>query len=203
MKIYPTNIWFQKMAQKILCVVYRIYYRLEIIGRENVPRGGCVVCANHSSYADPPLLSLAVGVRDPLTFMAKKELFENNGFVTWLISSLGAFPLDRSKSDIGAIKTAFKRIKAGYHFVIFPQGSRQKQGQPRLQAKEGAAVIAYRSKAPVLPVYISEDKKRFGKVRLIVGKPFYLEVDKSLEKPYQAAADEILKKIYALVEETQ
>jgi 1-acyl-sn-glycerol-3-phosphate acyltransferase len=200
MKTYPTHVRFQWCCQKILCVVYRIFYRLEIRGSENVPRGGCVVCANHSSYADPPLLSLAVGVREPLAFMAKKELFENP-WVNRLICALGAFPLDREKSDIGAIKTALRRIQAGCNFVIFPQGTRQKHGQPRTGAKEGAAVIAVRSKAPVLPVYISEDKKPFGRVKLIVGEPFYPQIDRSQEKPYQAAADEILQRIYALGEE--
>lgn len=202
MKTYPTHVRFQWMCQKILCIVYRLYYRLEIQGQENVPKGGCVVCANHSSYADPPLLSVAVGVREPLAFMAKKELFEKP-WASRLICALGAFPLDREKSDIGAIKTALRRIQAGCNFVIFPQGTRQKPGQPRLPAKEGAAVIAVRSKAPVLPVYITEEKKRFGRVRLIIGQPFYPEIDKTLDKPYQAAADQILERIYALGEEAE
>ncbi|WP_087065914.1 lysophospholipid acyltransferase family protein [Intestinibacillus massiliensis] len=189
--------WLQKIAVPIVSAVYHLYYRLHVTGHENIPEGGCVVCPNHTSYADPPLAAVSLTWRTNIALMAKKELFEKGGFFAHLIGWLGAFPVSRGDADITAIKTALQAVKDGRKLIIFPQGTRD---AAEGETKEGAAMLAARTRAPILPVYITENKKRFGRVDVIIGKPFYPEKG---SKDYAAIAEDILRRIYALNGETR
>ncbi|MGE4548728.1 MAG: lysophospholipid acyltransferase family protein [Intestinibacillus sp.] len=184
--------WFQRIVVPLVGIAFHLYYRLHVTGRENIPDGGCVVCPNHSSYADPPLAAAAVSGRHNIAIMAKRELFEKGGFFAQLITWLGAFPVSRGDADVTAIKTALKAVKDGRKLIIFPQGTR---GAGEGQTKEGAAMLAARTKAPILPIFIPENKQRFGRVNVVIGKPFYPEAG---SKDYAAIAEDILRRIYAL-----
>jgi len=126
--------------------------------------------------------------------MAKKELFEHK-YLGWLIAALGAFPVNREGVDMTAIKTAMRCIKDGKKLVIFPQGTR---GAAAGEAKEGAAMLAVKTHAPILPVYISENKTFRSKVNLVIGEPFIPEPN---QKDYGKIADDIMRRIYALKEQ--
>lgn len=182
---------FQRIAIPVMSLAYHLYYKLHITGRENIPEGPCVVCPNHKSVNDPPLAAVALTGKNSFGIMAKKELFEGK-FFGMLIRGLGAFPVDRERADITAIKTALQIVKSGEKFIIFPQGTRDSSEN---DTKEGAAMIASRTKAPILPIFISEKKHRFAKVNVVIGKPFYPESD---AKDYTGIANEIIKKIYEL-----
>ncbi len=67
---------FYSLALGILNVTFRLIYPLKIIGRENIPEGAALVCANHSSYADPVMIALAFTSKHQLHFMAKADLFD-------------------------------------------------------------------------------------------------------------------------------
>ena len=115
--------WFQWFAVPFVALAFHIYFGFKVIGRENIPKGGCVVCPNHVQLSDPPFAAVALGHRTPLRLMAKKELFRKPLFA-WLIAALGAFPIDRGGVDIDAIKTALGSVRAGQKLIIFPQGTR-------------------------------------------------------------------------------
>lgn len=188
--------WFQRIAIPFVSLAYHVHYRLKITGRENIPEGGCVVCPNHTSFADPPLAAVAITGKINVALMAKKELFERprlGPLITWL----GAFPVDRGRADITAIKTALQAVKDGRKLIIFPQGTR---GAGENEAKEGAAMLAARTKAPILPIYISEKKQRFGRVNVVIGKPF---MPAEGSRDYAAIAEDIVHHIYALDPERQ
>ena len=196
---YVGNKPFQTFVWQVLNIGMRMYFHIEVIGRENIPEGGCVVCVNHSNYSDPPLAALALGSKSFPAIMAKKELFQSLRLFANLISSLGAFPINREAADLTAIKTALKAIKGGQKLLIFPEGTRRR-GEEDLAAKEGAALLAAKSRAPVLPIYLTENKKFRTHVRMIIGKPFFVTPDKTAEHPYRAASDQIIHTIYALKE---
>lgn len=113
--------WFQWLVVPFVALAFHIYFGYRIIGRENIPEGGCVVCPNHIQLSDPPFAAVALSHRTPLRLMAKKELFQGNKLFAWLIAALGAFPVDREGADITAIKTALSSVKAGQKLIIFPQ----------------------------------------------------------------------------------
>lgn len=187
-KFHP---FFQKISLPCVAAAFHIYCGYRVTGRENIPVGGCVICPNHSDVIDPPMVAAAMGNRYPIRIMAKKELF-GGGFFDRLITWLGAFPVDRSRADITAIKTALKAVKDGKKLLIFPQGTR---GAGENDAKEGAAMLALKTKAPIVPVYITENKGFRTHARVIIGKPFQPDPQ---QKDYTAVSEEILHRIYAL-----
>lgn len=190
------NRTFQALAIPIVNVYDHLKYNYHVIGREKVPDGGCVLVANHTQWADPVLVGTALGNQYPLVAMAKKELFQIK-LLGPLISALGAFPVDRGTADIGAIKTSLKAVKEGKKLLIFPEGgTKHKAGD---EAKVGAAMIAARTGAPIVPIYISENKKFRSKVYVVFGDAYMPEKTKSKDG-YRAIADDMMRRIYALKE---
>lgn len=190
------NRTFQALAIPIVNVYDHLKYNYHVIGREKVPDGGCVLVANHTQWADPVLVGTALGNQYPLVAMAKKELFQIK-LLGPLISVLGAFPVDRGTADIGAIKTSLKAVKEGKKLLIFPEGgTKHKAGD---EAKVGAAMIAARTGAPIVPIYISENKKFRSKVYVVFGDAYIPEKTKSKDG-YRAIADDMMRRIYALKE---
>ena len=115
-----------------------------------------LICANHSSGWDPVLLVCALASDFPLRIMAKEQLFKIP-IIGGFIRRMGAFPVDRGNSDIGAVKTAIKSLKDGFSLLIFPEGTRVKEGQ-HIAPKGGAAMIAIRAGVKMLPVFIGTDQ---------------------------------------------
>ena len=190
------NRTFQALAIPIVNVYDHLKYNYHVIGREKVPDGGCVLVANHTQWADPVLVGTALGNQYPLVAMAKKELFQIK-LLGPLISALGAFPVDRGTADIGAIKTSLKAVKDGKKLLIFPEGgTKHKAGD---EAKVGAAMIAARTGAPIVPIYISENKRFRSKVYVVFGDAYIPEKTKSKDG-YRAIADDMMRRIYALKE---
>lgn len=163
-----------KHVCRVLCTVFG---RLRVMGRAQVPRtGGLLVVSNHTSYADPPLLGVALP--RPIRFMAKVELFTHPLF-GWLITSLGAFPVRRGTADRQAIRQATELLQAGNALTIFMEGGTSPDG--KLQSPDlGAAMIAMRAGVPILPVAIIDADKmlprhgggiHFARVQVIIGTP--------------------------------
>ena len=186
--------WFQWLVVPFVALAFHIYFGYRIIGRENIPEGGCVVCPNHIQLSAPPFAAVALSHRTPLRLMAKKELFQGNKLFAWLIAALGAFPVDREGADITAIKTALSSVKAGQKLIIFPQGTR---GAAEGETKKGAAMLAVKSRAPILPMYITEGKGFRCRATVVIGEAFTPDPK---TKEYGALADDILRRIYALKE---
>lgn len=151
-------------------IAMHIWFNLKIEGRENIPEGkACVYASNHRSYADPVLVTLAG--RGRFSFMAKSELFKNKLF-GGLIRYLGAFPVERGKGDTAAIEQAITNVQHGTNLLIFPEGTRSKDGKVG-RGKTGVALVAAKADADVVPVGINfEGKLHFrSKITVRVGKP--------------------------------
>jgi 1-acyl-sn-glycerol-3-phosphate acyltransferase len=166
-------------------------------GAENVPRTGpLIVASNHVSYFDPP--SLGVALPRPLHYMAKIELFRMP-LLGQLITWLNAFPVDRSRGDVAAIKRAVEVLRSGTAVGIFPEGTRNRSGDVKPQV--GVALLAALSKAPVLPAYVGGTKhaKRFSRIDVYFGEPLDLaRREKATREDLAKWTDEIMERIYAL-----
>jgi len=126
-----------------------LYLRGRVYGAENVPQQGpLVVVSNHASYFDPPLLSCCVG--RPVAYMAKEELFHIPIFKQ-AIQWYGAYPVSRGSADRSAIRSALKCLEAGWATGLFLEGNRTPD-ERIIDPKLGAALIAAKAKAPLLPV---------------------------------------------------
>ena len=164
---------FYRVCYALLAKVVGFLFHIRVVGRENEPdTGRFVVCANHVSATDPVVVCYAFR-KHQVRYMAKKELF-SLPLLSGLIRMLGAFPVDRGGNDVGAIRRAVEMVKEGKCMGIFPQGHRYPAVDPRTtKTKNGAALIATRAEADIMPVYIMRKNnqfKLFRKTVVIIGK---------------------------------
>ena len=154
--------------------------RVKVTGLQNWPeRGPVLVCANHIGFADPPLLGLNLP-RNPVHFLAKKELFRNRIFAQ-LLKGSGAIPLNRSGVSGASLKLASRVLRKEGALIIFPEGRRNPDGVLSA-ALPGAGYLAASLKVPVLPVAITGTVKIRGRfwflkphrVNIVIGEPFRL-----------------------------
>lgn len=194
----------------LLCrILFPLLLRRKLIGVENVPATGPVIlAANHISHLDPP--AVATGVVRPCASIAKEELFHNPAFA-WFISHLYAFPVRRGEGDRGAIKKTLELLKAGWALLIFPEGTRSETGEMQ-EPEMGVGMIAYRSGAPVVPVYVHGTNHalppggsfHLAPITLIYGEPIQFtapEGRKAGREEYEAAARTIMAAIARLRDE--
>ena len=152
------TIFYMSFLYIVVYGIYNIFYDYKIIGRKNLPpkmakRGKYIYAANHVSQFDPPMVVMAAHC--PIAFMAKKELFEDDCKINWLVKRLGAFAVDRSKPEIATFKTVKDILKTSWSLGIFPQGGTRPYG--KLEGiKKGFAEIAKFAKADIVPVAIAE-----------------------------------------------
>ena len=161
---------------RILAIpLFKLLFHYRVKGKENLPKDGAfIVCPNHLSNADSMLVS--VTQKRQIYYMAKAELFKNP-FASAVIRELGAFPVDRGAGDGKAINTAEEVVKDGRLLGIFIEGTRSKTGE-FLRPKSGAAVVAFQTKTPVIPVCVTPKNKKiklFQRVTISWGKPLSLE----------------------------
>lgn len=163
---------FYRFAFSVVKPLAFLFFRLRLIGRENIPESGALMlCANHRSYCDP--VFVGVGLKRQVHFMAYDKLF--HGWFGKLITALGAFPVNRESTghQVGAAAPS-TCWKTGRSWVFFPGRTRSKDGT-LLKAKAGAVMIAYRANCPILPAAIvAKGKVRpFKKHTVRYGKPVH------------------------------
>ena len=168
---------YRLVSNLLVFPVFRLLFRGSTAGNNRVPRQGpLVVVANHGSHLDPPLLGHALG--RPVAFMAKAELF-GIPLLGRVIRACGAYPVRRGASDREAIRTATARLEEGWATGVFLDGTRQKDGRVN-NPLPGAALLAARTGAPLLPVAILNSHRALGggqrwprlvPIQLRVGEP--------------------------------
>lgn len=156
-RVHPfrrTAAWRQlyMLARRFFYVALRPLMRLEVRGRERVPRTGAVViCCNHLHNFDP--LVVGAVIPRPILYMAKKELFPVP-LIGGFIALFGAFPVDRGAADRAALRYAVHAVEEGFALLMFPEGTRSLSGKIE-RVLPGAAFVALRTGAPVLPVAVT------------------------------------------------
>ncbi|HET7270578.1 MAG TPA: lysophospholipid acyltransferase family protein [Rubrobacter sp.] len=190
-----------QLFRRAMTVLCRVAFGLTVHGGDKVPsEGALVVASNHRQYVDPVLVCVAVPRR--LQWMAKKQLFVFP--FRRFFEFIGSFPVDREGGGRAAIRAALAFLAEGWTLGIFPEGTHRGDGASR-EAKSGVVVLAVRSGAPVLPVYVGKlpgplSRLRGEKLHIFVGEP--IDLDRALRGgvAYRAAADEVMRTIYSLPE---
>lgn len=169
------------LSRVLLYSFLRIFFGFKIRGGPNVPkRGGGIICANHRSSWDPPL----VGVASPreVYFVAKEELFQVNKLFSLLIRSFNAMPIKRDAGGYGGLKLSLGLLKNEKLVVVFPEGTRNRTENLFLPFKAGAALLAQKSKKPMIPTFVKNSNKKFwdwitrkASPAVYFGKPIYPE----------------------------
>ena len=194
-----------KVIVSILRFIFKIIYRQRIVNKSRLDFDGAMIfCGNHSHNFDA--IFVAINSRRTINFMAKKELFANK-FFTWFFKTLHAIPVSRDGNDLYSLKLALKALKSGEVLGIFPQGRREDGLSLQTEFKPGISILAVKTKTPVIPIYISENKRLFSKIDIVVGEPIELSeyYDKKLtnEEYVEIAQSIILKSILDLEESAE
>jgi 1-acyl-sn-glycerol-3-phosphate acyltransferase len=195
-----------RLGYTISKVVAELGFRLRIYGRENlIEDGPAILASNHASYLDPPLVG--VSCRKDVYFLARKSLFERP-VVGPILAQLNTIPVDRDRGDVGAVRALIKLLKSGNRVLVFPEGTRSKDGnlQP---ARAGVGLLIAKSLAPVVPVRVFGSFAalprtggiRFVPITVVIGKPLFftkqdLETDE--RAAYQVLSDRVMAAIAAL-----
>lgn len=189
----------KKIARVILKFIVYIYckivYRLKVIGKENIPKTGTLIfCGNHRTYLDPPLIIITAGRH--MRFIAKEELKKNPLFNFLGIVFDGIF-VKRDEKDISALKEALKTLKNGGCIALFPEGTRNGLEKNDGKIKNGAAYMALKTNAKIVPIGIVGPAKPFTKNAIIYGEPLDFSeytTSKKIEKETEEKVSEIIKK---------
>lgn len=159
-------------------LVFHIGFRVECVGRENLKKvqtGGCILAPNHVSAIDPVFVVITRFWGKRMVVFAKKELFEINALLTWFFRCSGALCVRGTKEELEIIDRTVEACRAGETLLIFPEGTREKEGK-LLPPKSGLFVIAAEAGVDVVPCrifYDTPDGKMhlFCRVRVIYGEP--------------------------------
>ncbi len=187
------------LLRKLLSIVFHIKFKITVMHKENIPdlKGGYIIACNHLSNLDPPMV--ATFIRGKFSFMAKEELFHKNGFVTFVITHCGAFPVTRGSGDDAPIRMSVEAVQKNRILVIFPEGTRSKDGTLG-RMKSGVILIASTANAPILPVCLRYTGKGRKHVTANIGKlipPEDVHIDEddrhSMRKSAKRIGDELAR----------
>lgn len=190
------NFWYGFLFY-LVYPFYFITHPFRATGVARVPEGSVVIAGNHTDMADPVVTCLALGMGRKVRPMAKLEL-RSVPLVGWLLDRAGAIFVDRGAADLKAVKTALKHLKDGGKLLVFPEGTRVKDGQ-QVEAKDGAALMATRTGSPLVPVYISPNKRWFRCSHVVFGDPYYPEFEG--RKPTSEELDSITKELMSRIQQ--
>lgn len=168
-------------------------YRCRVEGTVNLPRDGAVmVITNHKSNVDPVIAGMVLD--RPLRYMAKKELFRHR-WLRSLITTLGAFPIERGARDRAALVAALEILRGEEVLLVFPEGRRYEDAAVH-EFLPGAGMIALRSGAPVVPMAMDGTQRMMAgrrpglpALRVRIGPPIDLsDITGRNSEAYRAAA---------------
>ena len=195
---------FYIFAQSFSYLFFRFFHRFEVLGLENIPQDGPFILApNHLSFFDPP----ALGCKLPrnLHYFARNTLFV--GPLGMLIRSLNSIPVNRDQLDLKTLRTVLGVLKDGHPLLVFPEGTRSKDGKLG-NGQKGIGLLIAKSKVPVLPARIQGSYEILGpgkilprmgrKLRVKYGEvcPYEsIDPDPTEADRYQKIADRVMEAI--------
>ena len=192
-----------QIVRFIVTTYCRVWCRMTVEGRENVPAEGIFILApTHRSILDTPIAS---GVtRRRLRFMGADKYWKNKAFGR-LLTALGGFPVSRGTADREALKRSIAVLQGGEPLVLFPEGER-KVGPIVQPLFDGATYIAVKAGVPIIPVGIGGSQRampkgakfiRPSKLHVAVGKPIQAASNATTPKDQRDAARQLTVDLHA------
>jgi 1-acyl-sn-glycerol-3-phosphate acyltransferase len=165
----------------LITILKLLLCRLRVEGREHVPpTGGCIVASTHTHGPDYVILGYAAPRQ--LYYMAKAEIFQVHPWLSKFLWGVGTFPVQRGRSDIGAMQAAERIVQSGHALGMFPEGTRSPDAR-LTKGKTGVARIALATGAPVVPAAVINApalfKQRRPTITVRFGPPIYLDPTRS------------------------
>lgn len=190
------------IAFAIAFIPFTIIFPTIVKGRKKLPRKqGYIVCINHTSMIDAPLLDVKILKR--VRFLGKKELFKNKLSAWGHKVVLGTIPVDRGSADIAAVRNVLSVLKKGEIVGIFPEGTRNKSEntEQMQELKSGAIMFASKAGVPIVPIIYVKKPRPFCFNKLIIGDPFYVKGEnakKLTKEETEANVEELARRMEEL-----
>lgn len=184
--------------KSLASIVFRTWFRVSAVGKEHLPpEGAAIICCNHLSFWDPPVIGYLVPRK--IRYMAKADLFRIPLFGS-MISHLGAFPVKRGGVSKQSIRLSLELLENGEMLLIFPEGTRNLDG--RETAKRGAVNLAFKSGAPIVPAAIQGRFRPFSKITVRFGETVDLtrEREEGTAAAQREATEKVMQAIHRLME---
>jgi 1-acyl-sn-glycerol-3-phosphate acyltransferase len=212
-KVYRLiNIIVYRMGYFSFKFIYKVFFRMEVYGRENIPsEGACILASNHSSFLDPPIVGTSHSRE--MYYFARSSLMRHRS-AKILFQLWNCIPVDRDNPSPGTLKQAIHTLKENKALLLFPEGTRSLDGKLQ-EGKMGIGFIAHKAKVPIIPVYIDgsyeilpkgSKRPRFTKLRVRIGKPLGFQdlyQKKGNDIVYQAISNGVMNVISALRDEVR
>ena len=158
------------LAQGLLKTILPVkYHGLEHVHDLKAPY---ILMANHTTMLDPFMMAVAIP-QYQIRFIGKKELWKFPPFA-WFANAIRAIPVDRHNTDMEAMRACMRVTREGHVLGIFPEGTRHHKGL-MTELESGVAMIALRSKVPLVPVYIAGKLGFFRTLHVYVGQPIMMD----------------------------
>jgi len=199
----PVYFIFSNLAK----IIARVFFRMRVVGRENMVEDGPLILAvNHASFFDPPLAGICS--RRAVYYLARKTLMKWP-FFGRLFPDMNVIPVERDGNDMSALREVIKKVKEGNGIVLFPEGTRSKDGQLQ-PARAGIGFVIAKTGAPVLPMRIfgsydafpkGAKRLRFTKITVVIGKPILFSPEvlaNATRETYQTLSNRVMDAIAAL-----
>ncbi|MCX6970542.1 MAG: lysophospholipid acyltransferase family protein [Verrucomicrobia bacterium] len=185
----------------------RVFFCMRIVHPERMVESGPLILAvNHSSFFDPPLAGICS--RRGVYYLARKTLLKWPFFGP-LFPAMNVIPVERDGNDMSALREVIKKIKEGNGVVLFPEGTRSKDGniQP---ARAGIGLVIAKTGAPVLPMRIfgaydafpkNAKGLHFPQITVVIGEPIHFsrkDMASATRETYQMLSDRVMEAITAL-----
>ncbi len=201
-----------------MTLVYNIFYNLaKLLARtffsmrvvhpgRMIEQGPLILAVNHSSYFDPPLAGICS--KRAVYYLARKSLLKWPFFGP-LFPQMNVIPVERDGNDMSALRDVIRKIRDGNGIVLFPEGTRSKDGNLQ-SAKAGIGLIIAKTGAPVLPMRIfgayeafpkGTRRLRFTRITVVIGEPIYFtpgELGPASRETYQRLSDRVMEGISSL-----
>ncbi|MFA5564476.1 MAG: lysophospholipid acyltransferase family protein [Acidimicrobiia bacterium] len=169
-----------QLARAVIFAVAKLWFRVEVEGRENVPTTGAfIVSPAHRSNLDTPLMAI-ISKRN-LRAMGKDSLWKASKFGGWFLTSVGGFPVARGSADRSALNAAEVVVRRGEPLIMFPEGTRR-TGPHIWRLYDGPAFVSARTNTPIVPIGIGGSEYAMGKgvkipkpakITIVIGEPIY------------------------------
>ncbi len=183
------------IIELISFILLKLVYWFKVEGINNIPKEGALIfCGNHRSYLDPVIIQVFATRR--MHFMSKEEL-KKNPITRFAVFIEEGIYVKRDEKDITSLKECLRRLKNGECLGIFPEGTRNGFEKNDGKVKNGAAYLALKMNAKVIPIGLVGSLKPFSKNKVVFGEPIdfseLLEDGKKVDKEVEDKASEMIK----------
>ncbi len=185
---------FMNFLRILVIPFYFLVKPFRYYGNKKVKDGACVYVSNHYGMLD--VIYIAATTWEGVHFIAKREVSETP-VLGWLASKVKIISVNRDGNDIRALLDSFKCLKNGQKIAVFPEGTRNKTEADMLPFKHGAAVMAIKTKTPIVPVVLYKRPRYFRMAHILIGDPIELTeyYDRKLTDAEYAEADDKIRNI--------